>query len=300
MTDSTNGKKIQSFSNWSPRVSATYDLFGNGKTLGPRQRLVLLRRRRSRWPTRSAACSRRPALTLGHRTSRAAPAARPRRGCWTDANLDGLVQANELTGDAERRAARGSSNGVLLPAGNIVDPSAKIGRTREAIVGMQHELIPNLAVGVDYIYRKYDRGTTTYTIGYQPGAPGFPLSAIYVPADLHRSGHRPERALLHGLRDGCSRPSGLGNITVTNPNYQIYKGVDLTATKRFSNRWQMATSLTIQDNPQYFPRGVGARSSTRRASSSSTGISTIAQVPVQGAGQLHRSRGTSTSPATST
>ena len=32
MTDSANGKEIQPFSNWSPRVSATYDLFGNGKT----------------------------------------------------------------------------------------------------------------------------------------------------------------------------------------------------------------------------------------------------------------------------
>jgi hypothetical protein len=51
----------------------------------------------------------------------------------------------------------------------------------------------------------------------------------------------------------CTRPSGLGNIAVTNPNYQTYTGVDITATKRFSNRWQMATSLTIQDNPQYFP-----------------------------------------------
>ena len=63
---------------------------------------------------------------------------------------------------------------MLAPAGNIVDPSAQIGRTREAIVGMQHELISNLAVGVDFIYRKYDRGTTTYTLGYQPGAPGYP------------------------------------------------------------------------------------------------------------------------------
>ena len=31
---------------------------------------------------------------------------------------------------------------------------------------------------------------------------------------------------------------GRGNITVTNPNYQTYKGVDITANKRFSNRWQ--------------------------------------------------------------
>ena len=30
--DSITGKKIQSFSNWSPRMSATYDLIGNGKT----------------------------------------------------------------------------------------------------------------------------------------------------------------------------------------------------------------------------------------------------------------------------
>ena len=90
---------------------------------------------------------------------------------------------NELIGTPTASSARFDINtGVLSPAGNIVDPSAKIGRTREGVVGMQHELIANLAVGVDYIYRKYDRGTTTYTIGYQPGAPGYPLSQIYVPA----------------------------------------------------------------------------------------------------------------------
>jgi hypothetical protein len=52
---------------------------------------------------------------------------------------------------------------------------------------------------------------------------------------------------------GCSRPSGVGNITVTNPDYQIYQGVDITATKRYSNRWQMQAGLTVQTNPNYFP-----------------------------------------------
>ncbi len=52
---------------------------------------------------------------------------------------------------------------------------------------------------------------------------------------------------------GCTRPSGLASIAMTNPNYQIYQGVDVTATKRFSRRWQMQTALTIQTNPQYYP-----------------------------------------------
>ena len=77
---------------------------------------------------------------------RVQPDARVR--CWTDANHDGIVQASELTGSRPR-----APNGQLrrtacsTPAGNIVDPSAKIGRTREAVVGIQHELDPNLAVG---------------------------------------------------------------------------------------------------------------------------------------------------------
>ena len=32
---------------------------------------------------------------------------------------------------------------------------------------------------MDGIFRKYDRGTASYTIGYEPGAAGFPLSQIY-------------------------------------------------------------------------------------------------------------------------
>ena len=50
---------------------------------------------------------------------------------------------------------------------------------------MQHELIKNLAVGVDYIYRKYDRGTTTYTHRLPAGRAR--LSAV---ADLHAGGRR--------------------------------------------------------------------------------------------------------------
>ena len=118
---------------------------------------------------------------------------------------------------------------------------------------MQHELLPNLAVGVDYIYRKYDRGLATYTLGYQPGAPGYPAVAdLHRPADLHRSDHRQHRRVLR-REAGRDAAVGVGSITVTNPNYQVYNGVDITVTKRYSDKWQFTGALTIQDNPQYFP-----------------------------------------------
>jgi Carboxypeptidase regulatory-like domain len=253
-TDSSNGKTIQSFTNWSPRVSATYDLFGNGKTQVHGSGSYF-------YDTKITLANAlgglftQTALTWGPNLSSGA-CSTTASGCWTDANQDGLVQNSELTGTGSSSSSR-FVNGVLLPAGNIVDPSAKIRRTREAIVGMQHELIPNLAVAVDFIYRKYDRGTTTYVIGFQPGGPNGSLTAIYVP-QTYVDPVTGLSARYYTVCDGCSRPSGVGNITVTSPNYQTYKGVDITATKRFSNRWQMQTALTLQDNPQYFPASSGS------------------------------------------
>ena len=149
----------------------------------------------------------------------------------------------------------------MSPNGNTVDPSAKIGRTREFIAGMQHELMPNLAVGVEYVYRRYDRGTTGYTLGYQPGAPGYPLSSIYTERLIWTDPVTGLSAPYYVPCEGCYRPTGLGTITMTSPNYQVYQGVITTITKRFSNRWQMNGSLTIQDNPGYQPFGDGVTES---------------------------------------
>ena len=70
---------------------------------------------------------------------------------------------------------------------------------------------------------------------------------------------------------------------MTNPNYQIYNGVDITATKRYSNRWQMQAALTIQTTRATSRTG-RRPSSTRRAASSANGVSTIAQERVQVSG----------------
>ena len=252
--DPVSGRKIQAFGNWSPRGSATYDLFGTGKTSIHASGSYYYNTKITLANALSGITTA-TFLTWGPNASSGACSTTANAPCWTDANGDTLVQPNELLGTPTASSTRFNlATGVLSPAGNIVDPSAKIGRTREAIIGVQHELVSNLAVGVDYIYRKYDRGTTTFTIGFQPGAPGFPLSQIYVPA-TYTDPITNITAPYYQVCATCSRPTGVGNITMTNPNYQVYQGVDFTATKRYSHRWQMQLAATVQTNPQYFPEG---------------------------------------------
>jgi len=115
--------------------------------------------------------------------------------------------------------------------------------------GISHELIANLAVGVDYIFRKYDLGTQSYTIGYEPGAAGYPVSSIYEPKSWTDAA-TGETATYWQVKQGLVRPSG-PSITMTNPDYQNYSGVDLTLNKRYSNKWQANIAVTLQKRADY-------------------------------------------------
>lgn len=269
-TDGTDVKRpIQAFSNLAPRVSATYDLFGNGKTSVHTSfsyyyatKITLANALGGLFTTTS--------LTWGDNQSNGLCSTTAGTPCYTDANNDSKVTRDELVGTGTSSSSRFNAvTGVLTPAGNIVDKSAQIGRTREFITGVSHELVPNLALSVDYIYRNYDRGTTGYTIGTQPGAracaPGeviltppscFPLSSLYVPASPNYTDPVTGiTAPYFVVCTGCQRPSGVGSITMTSLSYSVYKGLTISANKRFSNRWQMNASLTKQTSPGFSPLG---------------------------------------------
>jgi hypothetical protein len=254
-TDVVTGRKLQAFNQWSPRVSATYDLFGTGKT-SVRASGSYYYDTRINLADSLGGLATTTRLTWGSNPTSGACSTSAGASCWNDANRDGTVQASELIGTPTSSSARFDTNtGVLTPAGNIVDEAAQIERVREAIVGIQHELVPNLAVGVDYIYRRYDHGTDDYVIGFQPGAPGFPLSQIYTGPIPYTDPTTGISTTYFEVCETCSRPSGVGDITVTNLEYQIYQGVSMTVTKRYSDRWQLNGSLTLQTNPNYFPEG---------------------------------------------
>jgi hypothetical protein len=244
---------VDSYKDLQPRFAATYDVFGNGKT-SVHGSFSYYYATKITLANALSGLAVQPALIWGPNSSTGACTG---TSCWQDLNLDGKVELNELSGTPSFSSRYNPATGQILPTGNNVDPTAQIGRTREGVVGFQHELITNLAVGVDYIYRKYDHGTGTYSLGYQPGT-GQSLTNLYTGPLTWTDPQTGISAPYYVICQGCTRPgtggtATLQSIAVTTPNYQTYNGVDFTLTKRFANRWQAASSLTWQNNPQYYP-----------------------------------------------
>ncbi|HEX6323544.1 MAG TPA: hypothetical protein VFZ36_07455, partial [Vicinamibacterales bacterium] len=241
---------IQPFSNLSPRLSVTYDLFGNGKTALKLSGGYYYQTKITLADSLNGLFSQ-PALTWGDNATNGTCNA---TDCWNDANRDGYVQANELIGTPSSSSSRFDlTTGIFRPAGNVVSEDTELARTREVVAGVQHELISNLAVGVDYVYRRYDNGAVSYTLGYEPGAPGFPLSQIYVGPLIHTDPVTGISAPYYAVCATCSRPSGVGSITTTNRQYTDYNGVDITLNKRYSNRWQANFAVTLQKSEPTSP-----------------------------------------------
>jgi hypothetical protein len=170
---------------------------------------------------------------------------------WLDANGDHLAQKNEiLTNEGVLYATNVDPNHpTALSSVNRIDPNYHANHDDEAIVGIDHELVPNFAVGAAYTWR---RSTDLYEWNPRIGM----TSADYTP-------NPPETA--GGLTAQTFSPdpvklsaSGGGRILTNRPDYHLtYNGIELTATKRLANKWMLRGAFSWMDWKEYYD-GSGA------------------------------------------
>jgi hypothetical protein len=227
------------YNNVSPRLGATFDLRGNGETV--------LKTNFARY------------YGIGiYTASTLSPTGQTTlRYAWTDANGDLVIQRGELN-LSQTLIAPTSNYDPANPSAPVsparVDPNLKNDVADEFLVGIDHQLMNNFAVGVSYIYRNYFSFQDTYRVGvsvddYTP--------ATFTAACGNASCAQPSYTATYFNR-ATTLP--VETILRNDENHRRYHGVELTARKRFSNRWMMMGAFTWNDTRFYYPQRENATS----------------------------------------
>ncbi|MCC7177480.1 MAG: TonB-dependent receptor [Acidobacteria bacterium] len=207
---------------FSPRLGLTYDISGTGRTVANASYATYFGQ-----------------MAPGQLSSELAATGQVFvRYPWADANNDGFVQAGELNLNTilSRSAAYNPANPSNSRSAGTVDENIKNDRTREFIVGINHELRPGLGVGASYIWRKYDRFNWQDRVGL--------TSADYVAVNYQATtcptGARCEAITYY--QPTIPLPAAFIRTNVPD-RYRDYNGFELTMAKRMSNRWAMSGSF---------------------------------------------------------
>lgn len=156
---------------------------------------------------------------------------------WSDRNGDRKFQAGEQTGTPVVSAVL--VNGQILTS---IDPNFRRPYTDEYSFGLDRELMANFKLSTAFTYRREKNlqtsmnpdtpYATTLTTAVDPGPDGFTGTADDSTYGFYQ------------------RISAANRTVITNDPkvVQSYKGLEVTLTKRLSNRWQMLAGYTRSKN----------------------------------------------------
>jgi hypothetical protein len=223
-------KPDATFNDISPRIGATYDVSGDGKTL--------IRGNFARY------YDVYNSAFLNHQN----PTYRYNGALfgYTNSNGDRVITRDELT------AGPFYYGGLDGPIFNIdaflnnrkIDPDLKNSNSWEYLIGFERQVASDVSIGVTYTHRDYRDTTVIVPFGI--------TSADYVPAGNFTVENSPLGTFsvpyftFGGTQDGST-------ILTNVPDYKTsYNGIDITMRKRMSNNFLVNASATIQrQNAKY-------------------------------------------------
>lgn len=161
-----------------------------------------------------------------------------------------IVQWNDLNGD--RRFQVGEDGRLLSFTEGVsrvrFDPDIRHPYTDEAVFGVSRELLSDFSVNANFIWRRDDDLIHTVQVGI-PDSSYAPVQVVDPGAD-GRVGTADDGTLTVFAQNPAT--FGQEAFLETNPNKlgkdntREYRGVELVANKRLSNRWQFVGSLVVQ------------------------------------------------------
>ena len=127
----------------------------------------------------------------------------------------------------------------------------------ELLAGLEREALTDFSVGATGTYRKLNNFTWTVPEKHQ-GAGDYYTSADYVLNSVNATAVLPngQSVSLPWYHLASGVPIPIYNVITNRPDYyQLYKGLELTATKRMSNRWMLRGNFTFQNCTQHVGSG---------------------------------------------
>lgn len=226
--------------NWtlvSPRLGATYDLGGNGKTV------VKVNYGQYWW---------NPGADFMFNVNPNAQGGWNKRYTWTDPNRNGVYDPGE-----EGRLVS-TTGGVATES---IDPNLEDTFTREIAAWFERELIPDFGVRTGFIWRGQRQRYQRVNAALPPSAFTVPIS-IPDPGPDGRVGTADDRRPISGFNVAPQfvevRPN---NVTMNIPGADSdFYTWEITGTKRMSHRWTMLASFAStwirEESNGYFGQNV--------------------------------------------
>jgi hypothetical protein len=238
------------FNNFSPRIGATYDLSGDGKTL--------VRGNYARYYGQVG--NGGVAATINPVSQTVV------RWPWVDANKNGVAEAGEVQVSPAGTLVTGTwsaTNPANSVSSNSVDPNLKNDKTDEVIIGLDREIGAGFAVGANYIWRRYGDFSWNDRVGITSAdwvATTFTPAAATCPGADNRTAAATCQAVTY-YQPGFQQPTIQLEANV--PGYaRTFNGVEVTGRKRLANHWLMNTSFAYNSTVVNFNEFPGAANQT--------------------------------------